>query len=144
MAIFVSFVGQISHFLRADSNTTNPSRTRRCMIILEGIWSKNAEEKEETVEFGSVAKIRNLQISQVAKFRNTAPLHYQFDCFLTRFFLALYKSSLDVNLFPLHIFVISLVLSTYISSVKLVTSINFQSINHSIKLAPNFPPSRCV
>ena len=63
MAIFVSFVGQINHFLRADSNMTNPSRTRRCMIISEDIWSKNVEEEEETVEFGSVAKIRNLQIS---------------------------------------------------------------------------------
>ena len=78
MAIFVSFVGQIIHFLRADSNTMNPSRTKRCMIISEDIWRKNAEEKEETVEFGSVAKIRNLQVSQVAKFRNTAPLHCQF------------------------------------------------------------------
>ena len=84
MAIFVSFVGQISHFLQADSNTTNPSRTRRCMIISEDIWSKNAEEEEETVEFGSVAKIRNLQISQVVNFRNIAPPPV--DCFLTRFF----------------------------------------------------------
>ena len=144
MAIFVSSVGQISHFLRADSNTMNPSRTRTYIFISEDIWSKNAEEKEENVEFGSVTKIRNLQISQVANFRNTAPLHCQFDCFLTLFFLALYKFSLDVNLVPLHIFVISLVLSTYISSVKLVTSINFQSINHSIKLAPNFLFSSCV
>ena len=114
------------------------------MIISEGIWSKNAKDKEETVEFGSVTKIHNLQIWQVAKFRNTAPLHCQFDCFLTRFFLPLYKSAFDLNLVPLHIFVISLVLSTYISSIKLVTSINFQSINHSIKLAPKFLSSDCV
>ena len=64
MAIFFSFVGQVSHFFEADSNTTNPSRTRRYMIILEEVRSKNAEKKEEFVEIGSVAKIRNLQISQ--------------------------------------------------------------------------------
>ena len=92
------------------------------------------------MEFGSVAKICNLRIfaiSQVAKFRNTAPLLVLivFDLI----FVALYKSTLDVNLVPLYIFVISLVLSTYISSVKLVTSINFQSINHSIKRARIFP-----
>ena len=47
-------------------------------------------------------------------------------------FFAMYKFSLDVILVPLHIFVISLVLSTYICSVKLVTSINWavhQSLN---------------
>ena len=87
MAIFVSFVGQISHFLQADSNTTNLSQTRRCMIISEDIWSENAEEKEESVEFGSVTKIRNLEILQVANFHNTAPCIASFDCFLTRFFL---------------------------------------------------------
>ena len=62
MAIFISFVGKISHFLRADSNMTKPSRTQRFMIISEDIWRKNAEEKEEIVEFGGVAKIHNLQI----------------------------------------------------------------------------------
>ena len=92
MPIYVSFVGQISHFLRADSNTTNLSRTQRCMIISEDIWSKNAEEKEETVEFGSVAKIRNLQISQVAKFINTAPM--PIDCFLIFFFFFLLCTNL--------------------------------------------------
>ena len=35
------------------------------------------------MEFGSVAKIRNMQISQVAKFNNTVPLPV--DCFLTHF-----------------------------------------------------------
>ena len=35
---------------------------------------KRRKKKEETVEFGCVAKIRNLQISQVAKFRNTTAL----------------------------------------------------------------------
>ena len=60
------------------------------------------------------------------------------DCFLTRLFVVLYKSTLDVILVPLDIFVISLVLSIYISSVKLVTSINFQSINQSIKSGAKF------
>ena len=53
-------------------------------------------------------------------------------CFLTHLFVVLYKFSLDVILVHLHIFVISLTLSSYISSVKLVTSINFslhQSVN---------------
>ena len=111
------------------------------MIISEDIWSKNAEDKEETVEFGSVAKIRNLQISQVANFSNLRNFagceisqHYSpasrllFD----PLFLALYKYALYVILVPAYIFVISLVLSTYISSVKLVTSIKLavhQSLN---------------
>ena len=59
-------------------------------------------------------------------------LHSCIDCFLTHLFVVLYKFALDVILVHLHIFVISLILSTYISSVKLVTSINFsvhQSIN---------------
>ena len=83
-------------------------------------------------KFCKVAKIHNLQISQPAKFRNTAPLHSYIDCFLTRLFVVLCKSTLDVILVPLDIFVISLVLSIYISSVKLVTSINLsvhQSLN---------------
>ena len=88
-------------------------------------------------------KFANLKISQVAKFRNTAPALPILTAFLPVFF-ALYKFILDVNLVPLYIFVISLVLSTYISSVKLVTSINFQSINHLIKLAPKLHSSRCV
>ena len=55
-------------------------------------------------KFSKVAKIRNLQISQVAKFRNTATLHSCVDCFLTHFFVVLYQFSLDVILVPLHIF----------------------------------------
>ena len=113
------------------------------------LWNLEVLRKFATCKFRrlqnfATCKFRRLQISQPAKFHNTAPLHCQFDCFLTRFFLALYKSALDVNFVPLHIFVISLVLSTYISSVKLVISINFQSINHSIKLAPNFLSSGYV
>ena len=79
-------------------------------------------------KFCKVAKIHNLQISQVAKFRNTAPTSV--NCFLTRLFVVLYESTLDVILVPLHTFVISLVLSTYISSVLLVNQSTFSpSIN---------------
>ena len=76
------------------------------------------------------------------KFRNPAPLHSCIDYFLTRLFVVLYKSTLDVILVPLDIFVISLVLSIYISSVKLVTSINLsvhQSLNkigHQVSSPP--------
>ena len=60
--------------------------------------------------------------SQPAKFstlRNFATL-LPVDCFLTHLFVVLYKFSLDVIFVYLHIFVISLLLSTYISSVLLV------------------------
>ena len=48
--------------------------------------------------------------------------------------MVLYKFALDVILVHLNIFVISLTLSTYISSVMLVTSINFHSINQIKKI----------
>ena len=102
----------------------NPSRIRRCMIELEEIWSKNAEEKEDTVKI-----LQGCENSQPANFVTLLPYTPAIDCYLTRFcgFLQIY---------PLCNFgsflVISLVLSIYISSVKLVTSINLsvhQSLN---------------
>ena len=52
-------------------------------------------------------------------------------CFLTHLFVVLYKSTLDVILVPLYTFVVSLVLSTYISSVLFVNQSTFSpSINH--------------
>ena len=78
--------------------------------------------------FGRVAKIHNLQISQFAKFGNTAPPSLPVLLLFDPLCLALYKFALDVILVHLYIFVISLYLA-HISSVKLVTSINFQSIN---------------
>ena len=97
--------------------------------IGKGIWSKNTDEKENTVKI-----LQGCENSQPANFvgceiSQHCSLHS--DCFLTRLFMALYKFSLDVILVPLYIFVISLILSTYISSVKLVFSIKF-SIHQSI------------
>ena len=71
-----------------------------------------------------------MQISQVTKFRNTAPAP-AVDCFLTRFLFGVVQNSLDVILVPLDIVVISLLLSIYISSIKLVISINL-SVHPSI------------
>ena len=61
-------------------------------------------------------------------------------------FVVLYQSTLDVILVPLHMFVISLVPSTYISSVLLVTSINL-SVNQSlnkIRRQVSSPPAATV
>ena len=66
----------------------NPSQIRRCMIEPEDIWSKNAEEKESSMEI--LQGCENV------------------DCFLTRLFVVLYKFALDVILVHLCIFVISL------------------------------------
>ena len=100
----------------------NSRRIRRCMIESEKIWSKNCK-RERTPNFH---RLRNF------KFRNTAPLHLMLTAFSPAFCLALYKFSLDLILVPLYIVVISLLLSTYISSVRLVTSINL-SVHQSIK-----------
>ena len=114
----------------------NPSRIRRCMIEPEDIWSKNVEEKDGCGNLAGLQKFTTCEISQHCS--PALPVWRLFDPLC----LALYKFALDVILVPLHIFVISLILSTYISSVKLVTSINyqpFQSINHSKKLGAKFP-----
>ena len=98
----------------------------------------------QSCENSQPANFPACEISQPAKFgrllnfATLLPCTPVIDCFLTRFFVVLYKSTLDVILVPLYIFVISLVLSTYVSSVKLVKSINFQSINHIIKLGAKF------
>ena len=111
------------HYLQSDSNTMNPSRIRRCMIELEEIWSKNVEEKKRSVEI-----LQGFESSQPANF--VTLLSPAVDCFLTCLFVVLYKFTLDVILVPLHTFVISLVLSTYISSVLLVNQSTFTpSIN---------------
>ena len=126
------------HYLQSDSNTMNPSRIRRCMIEPEEIWSKNAEENESSVKI-----LQGCENSQVANFRNLRkPTNFRrlrnfatllpapVDYFLTRLFVVLYKSTLDVILVPLYTFVTSLVLSTYISSVLFVNqSIFSPSIN---------------
>ena len=93
----------------------NPSRIRRNMIKSEVIWRKNCKRKRRKW-----------------KFRNTAPLHLPLTGFYLVFCLALCKFSLDVILVPLYIVVISLLLSTYICSVRLVISINL-SVHQSIK-----------
>ena len=63
-------------------------------------------------KFCRVAKICNLQISQVANFPRlpnfATLLPPVVDCFLTHLFVVLYKFSLDVILVHLHTFVISL------------------------------------
>ena len=102
------------------------------MIESEEIWSKNFKRERRQWKFYRNAKIRNLQISQVAKFHNNAPLHLLLTVFSPAFCLALYKFTLDVILVPLYIVVISLLLSTYISSVRLGISINL-SVHQSIK-----------
>ena len=102
------------------------------MIESEEIWTKNCKRERRQWKFCRVAKIRNLQILQLAKFHNTAPLHLLLTAFLPSFCLALYKFTLDVILVHLYIVVISLLLSTYISSVRLIISIN-PSAHQSIK-----------
>ena len=84
--------------------------------------------------------------SQLAKFRNIRNFAtlLPVDCFLTRLFVVLYKLSLDVILVYLHIFVIYLLLSTYISSVLLVNQSILQSINQSIKFGTELPLPRLV
>ena len=86
----------------------------------------------------STCKFRRLRI-----FATLLPTFLLFTVFDPPF-MVLYKSTLDVVLVPLDIFVIFLLLSTYISLVKLVTSINFKSINHSIKLGTKFPLLRLL
>ena len=90
---------------------------------------------------GNLVGLRKFATCKFRRLRNFAtllPCIPVVDCFLICLFVVLYKSTLDVILVPLDIFVISLVLSIYISSVQLVTSINFQSINKSIKLGTKF------
>ena len=70
------------HYLQFDLNTMNLSRIRRCMIETEEILSKNAEEKESSVEilqgcensqpanFVGCEFSQVVNFSQVAKFRN--------------------------------------------------------------------------
>ena len=79
------------HILQFDSNTMNPSRIRRRMIKPEEIWSKNAEEKESSVEISQVVNFCRLR-----NFATLLPLAV--DCFLTRLFVVLYKFALDVIL----------------------------------------------
>ena len=86
----------------------NPSRIRRCMIEPEEIWSKNAEEKESSVEI-----MQGCENSQPANFAGCEILQHcspvpAVDCFLTRLFVVLYKFALDVILVHLYIVVISL------------------------------------
>ena len=127
--IFVSFVGQMSHFLRSRFKHDEPEPNSK----MHDDFRRDFEQKcrREGRIYGNLAVFRN--------FTTLLPCTPVVNCFLTCFLWFFYKSTLDVILVPLYIFVISLVLSTYISSVKLVTSINFKSINHSIKLGSNFP-----
>ena len=85
----------------------NPSRIKRCIIEPEEIWSKNAEEKESSVEI-----LQGCENSQPANFTGCEISQHcsptpAVDCFLTRHFMVLYKFALDVILVHLQIFVIS-------------------------------------
>ena len=78
------------------------------MIEPEEIWSKNAEEKESSVEI-----LQGCENSQTANFAGCEISQHcspapAVDCFLTCLFVVLYKFALDVILVHLHIFVISL------------------------------------
>ena len=64
----------------------------------------------------------NLAGCEISQHCSLAPV---VDCFLTRLFVVLYKSTLVVILVPLYTFVISLVLSTYISSILFVNQSTF-------------------
>ena len=86
---------------------------------------------------------RSSQLVKFCTLRNFATL-LPIDCFLTRLFVVLYKFSLDVILVYYHIFVISLLLSTYISSVLLLNQSILQSINQSIKFSTKLPLPRLV
>ena len=110
----------------------NPSRIRRCMIEPKEIWSKNTKEKENTVKI--LQGCENSQSANFAgcEFLQHCSLHSCCRLLFDPLFMVLYKFSLDVILIPLHIFVISLILSTYISSVLLVTSI-YLSAHQSIE-----------
>ena len=85
------------------------------------------------------AGLRNFAGCEISQ--QCSPAHL---LFFDPLFMVLYKFSLDVILVSLHIFLISLVLSTYISSVKLVTSIIFHSISQSIKLGAKSPLLRLL
>ena len=71
-------------------------------------------------EFSQPAKFHRLQIFAGYEFSQHCSPALAVDYFLTRLFMVLYKSTLDVILVPLYTFVISLVLSTYISLVLFV------------------------
>ena len=70
------------------------------------------KRRRDQWKFFKVAKICNLQISEVANFRNlqnfATLLPLSVDCFLTRLLVVLYKLALDVILVHLHSFIISL------------------------------------
>ena len=87
-------------------------------------------------KFCRVAKIRNLQISQHC---SSMPA---IDCFLTRLFMVLYKSTLDFGSF---IHFCNFLSTEHLYKLSLVCkSINFQSINQSIKLGTELPFPRLV
>ena len=125
----------------------NPNRIRRCIIKPEEIWSTNAEENEGSVKVlqgcknSQPANSAGCEISQSANFAGCeiSPHCSLLTAFLTRLFMVLYKFSLDVILVYLHIFVISLLLGTYISSFFLVNQSILQSINQSIKFGTKLP-----
>ena len=68
--------------------------------------------------------LQGCEVENFAGLRNFATL-LPVDCFLTRLFVVLYKFALDVILVHLHIFVIPLTPSTYISPVLLVNQSTF-------------------
>ena len=74
----------------------NPSRIRRCMIELEEIWSKNAEEQEGSGNFVGLQKVAICKFRRLRNFATLLPPVV--DCFLTRLFVVLYKFALDVIL----------------------------------------------
>ena len=87
---------------------------------------------------GNLAGLRTFATCKFRRLRNFAtllPCTPIVDCFLTRFFVVLYKSTLYVILVPLY---------TFVQIYTFVTSINFQSINHSIKLGAKFPLLRLL
>ena len=85
------------HILQFDSNMMNLSRIRRCVIEQEEIWSKNAEDKESSVEI--LHGCENSQLANFRRLQNFATLlPLVVDCFFTRLFVVLYKFSLDVIL----------------------------------------------
>ena len=86
--------------------------------------------------FCTVAKVCNLQISQVAKFRSLRTAHLT--AFLTAFWW--FYTSFPCNFGFLTHFCNFLILSTYISSVLLVIKSTFcHSINQSRKLGTKLP-----
>ena len=111
-------------------------KNRKAVENLQGC--KKLQPANFAGEILQVANFSNLRIfagCEISQHCSPAPTVY---CFLTRLFVVLYKSPLDVILVPLYTFVISLVLSTYISSALFVNQSTLTPSINQENLARSF------